>query len=75
MKISEVKDFYRTATKEQIGRLVESNNKSGIKNEILTEIIHTANHDEVWTTYTPDDFIKFLDESRKVFEDNQKKKG
>jgi hypothetical protein len=55
MLINEMKmDFYKTASKEQIHRLVESRNNTGISNEILTEVIHAANHEELWETMTSD---------------------
>jgi len=58
MRLNEIKDFYKNASKEQIQRLVESRNDSSIKNEILTEMIYAANHDEVWTAHTPDELME-----------------
>lgn len=55
MLINEMKkDFYKTASKEQIHRLVESRNTSDVSNEVLTEVIHAANHEELWETMTPE---------------------
>jgi len=60
MRLNEIKDFYKNASKEQIQALVESRNTTGIKNEILTEMIYAANHDEVWTDVDPDKLIAEL---------------
>lgn len=60
MRLNEIKDFYKNANKEQIQALVESRNNTGIKNEILTEMIYAANHDEVWTEVDPDKLIAEL---------------
>ena len=57
MRLNEIKDFYKNASKDQILNLVENRNDSGIKNEILTELIYAANHDEVWTEVDPDDLM------------------
>lgn len=54
MRLNEIKDFYKNATKDQIQSLVESRNNTGVKNEILTEMIYAANHEEVWTEVDPD---------------------
>lgn len=54
MRLNEIKDFYKNASKEQIQTLVESRNNTGVKNEILTEMIYTANHEEAWTEVDPD---------------------
>jgi hypothetical protein len=57
MKPTEIDNFYKTASKEQIHRLVESRNDSGANSEILTEIIHAANHEELWEDVTVDQMI------------------
>ena len=58
MRLNEIKDFYKNASKEQIQTLVENRNNTGIKNEILTEMIYAANHDEVWTEVDPDTLME-----------------
>ena len=60
MRLNEIKDFYKKASKEQIQQLVESRNDTGIKNEILTEMIYAANHEEEWATIDPDKFVEQL---------------
>lgn len=62
MRLNEIKDFYKNASKEQISALVESRNNTGIKNEVLTEMIYVANHDEAWTDVDPDTLIAQLRE-------------
>ena len=62
MRLNEIKDFYKNASKEKIQTLVENRNNTGIKNEILTEMIYSANHDEVWTDVDPDKLIVQLRE-------------
>lgn len=59
MRINEIKEFYKNASKEQIQRLVESSNDSGMSNEVITEIIYAANHEE-WTTHSPDQLIESI---------------
>ena len=60
MRLNEIKDFYKNASKEQIQQLVESRNDTGIKNEILTEMIYAANHEEEWETVDPDKLVEQL---------------
>lgn len=58
MRLNEIKDFYKNASKDQIRTLVENRNDTGIKNEILTEMIYAANHEEVWTEVDPDTLME-----------------
>ena len=58
MRLNEIKDFYKNASKDQIRTLVENRNDTGIKNEILTEMIYAANHEEVWTEVNPDTLME-----------------
>lgn len=58
MRLNEVKNFYKNANKDQIQALVENRNNTGIKTEILTEMIYAANHDEVWTEVDPDQLME-----------------
>ena len=57
MRLNEIKDFYKNASKEQIQQLVESRNDTGIKSQILTEMIYAANHDEEWNETSPDELM------------------
>lgn len=72
MRLNEIKDFYKNASKEQIQTLVENRNNTGIKNEILTEMIYAANHDEVWTEVDPDDLMAQIRDMAYAGSDNQK---
>lgn len=58
MRLNEVKNFYKNANKDKIQALVENRNNTGIKTEILTEMIYAANHDEVWTEVDPDQLME-----------------
>jgi hypothetical protein len=49
MRFTEIQNFYKNATKDQIRTLVESQNSSSVQTDLLTELIYSANHDEVWT--------------------------
>lgn len=57
MRLNEIKDFYKNASKEQIQTIVESRNDSGIRNEVLTELIYAANHEDEWETVDPDQLM------------------
>lgn len=50
MRFTEIQNFYKNATKDQIRKLVESQNSSSVQTDLLTELIYSANHDEVWET-------------------------
>ena len=58
MRLNEVENFYKNASKEKIQTLVERRNGTGIKNEILTEMIYAANHEELWTDVDPDQLMQ-----------------
>ncbi len=60
MRLDEIKNFYKTASKTQIYRLVESRNTSNVKSEILTEMIYSANHREIWTSHSREAFKEHL---------------
>ena len=72
MRLNEIRDFYKTASKEQILRLVESCNDTGMKNEVLTELVYAANHDEVWTEVDPDDLMAQIRDMADAGSDSQK---
>lgn len=72
MRLNEIKDFYKNASKEQILRLVESRNDTGMKNEVLTELVYAANHDEVWTEVDPDDLMAQIRDMADAGSDSQK---
>lgn len=58
MRLTEIKQFYRTATVDQIRDLLESQDTQGADPRILAEVIHAANHSQGWTTWQPDDLLQ-----------------
>lgn len=72
MRLNEIRDFYKTASKDQIHSLVENRNDTGMKNEVLTELVYAANHDEVWTEVDPDDLMAQIRDMADAGSDSQK---
>ena len=58
MRINEIKEFYKNASKDQIQYLVENRNDTGINNQILTEIVFAANNEDLWETVDPDKLMR-----------------
>lgn len=48
MLITEVTNFFKHASKDQIRNLLEDKNDTGIKTNILTEFVYLANNDRLW---------------------------
>lgn len=48
MRLYEIENFYQTANKLQIYKMVESTNSSSIKNHVLTDLLYYGNRKDLW---------------------------
>jgi hypothetical protein len=61
MLITEVANFFKCASKDQIRNLLEDKNDTGIKTDILSEFVYLANNDQLWR---PISLEKLLEDKR-----------
>lgn len=64
MLINEIREFYKTASKDQIRSLLESRNYKGA--EAWANIIHAHNNEDGWVEMTSEEFDKRLAENFNV---------
>lgn len=57
MKINEVENFYKNASKQQLREHITSNNDSGINTDVLVSLAEQANDPSIWEDATADQLI------------------